>query len=180
MAWSARIVVLIVVIAAVALILVRGNDSPTTNPDPDSSVDEMLDQPLSEPHIDVSPGSETPFVSFGITEPDAEEVYEWPSNIENLIWEYFAHRQKSNIISINSVECTETTCTIEFVGTEINPQYTDEFSDLWNDMSNEHWNIWQGGIGTREIAPGARVFVISISNVPVDIDQLRREGNEPQ
>ena len=178
MAWSARIVVLIAVIAAAALILMRGNVSPTT--DPDSSVDEMLDQPLSEPHIDVSPGSETPYILFGSVKPNADEVYEWPSNIEDLIWEYFAHRQKSNIISINSVECTEIECTIEFVGTAVNPQYVDEFSELSSGMSREHWNVQQGSIGTREIAPGARVFVVRISNVPVDIDLLRREGNELQ
>ena len=103
---------------------------------------------------------------------DYGNAHSWPTNIEGLIWEYFAHRQKSNITSINSVQCTDTNCVVEFSGTDINPRYVDEFSELKNDMFSQHWNIQQGSIGTREIAPGVRVFVISISNVPVDMDQL--------
>jgi hypothetical protein len=111
---------------------------------------------------------------------DNSSTHSWPSNIEARIWEYFAHRQKTNIISINSVECTETNCVIEFSSTDTNPQYVDAFSDLTSGMYTQNWNVQSGSIGTREIAPGARVFVISISNVPVDMDRLGRGNGTAQ
>ena len=102
------------------------------------------------------------------------DIYSWPTNIEGRIWEYFAQRGKTNIISINSVECTDTDCEIEFYGTDINPQYVDDFSNLTSDMYRQNWNMTSSSIGTRETAPNVRVFVISISNIPVDMDELRR------
>lgn len=102
----------------------------------------------------------------------------WPPNIENRIWEYFAHRGKSNITSIISIECTRTDCEIVFTGTEVNPRFVDTFSDLHADMSSQPWNVRQSGIGTREIAPGVRAYVIGISNIPYD--ESRRRAAEPE
>jgi hypothetical protein len=102
----------------------------------------------------------------------------WPTNIENLIWEYFAHRGKSNITSIISVECTPTDCEIVFTGTEINPRVVDTFSDLHDDMYSQPWGVRQSGIGTVELAPGVRAYVIGISNIP--FDESLRAPAEPE
>ena len=107
--------------------------------------------------------------------PKNGDALSWPTNIEARIWEYFAHSGQSNIISINSVECTDTDCAIEFYGTDINPQYTDEFSHLTTGMYGQNWNMTSSRIFTRETAPNVRIFVINISNVPVDMDKLRRD-----
>lgn len=98
-----------------------------------------------------------------------EAAAAWPTNIENRIWEYFAHRGKSNITSIISVECNATDCEIVFTGTELNPRGVGTFSDLWSDMYAEPWNVRQGSISTREIAPGVRAYVIGISNIPFEV-----------
>lgn len=97
----------------------------------------------------------------------------WPANIESLIWEYFAHRGKSNITSIISVECTPTDCEIVFTGSEINPRVVDTFSNLLDDMYLQPWGVRQSGMGTVELAPGARAYVISISNIPFDPSERR-------
>jgi hypothetical protein len=49
-------------------------------------------------------------------------------------------------------------------------------------MYRQNWNITSSSIGTRETAPGVRVFVINISNIPVDMDQLQsdREAEQQQ
>ena len=98
----------------------------------------------------------------------------WPTNIEGSIWEYFAHSGRTDIISINSVECTDTDCEIEFYGSDINPQYVDDIDDLTSGMFGQNWGMASGSSFTRETAPNVRAFVIRISNVPVDMDELRR------
>lgn len=104
----------------------------------------------------------------------------WPAGIEDRIWQYFAHRGKSNIISINSVKCTDTECEIEFYSTDINPQYVDDFSDLTDGMYRENWNVTSSSTMLRETAPGVRALVVRLSNVPVDIDRLRSEEKTAQ
>ena len=98
----------------------------------------------------------------------------WPPDIEGRIWEFFAHHGKSNILNINAVECTETNCTIEITGAEVNPRYVGEFGELHDAMLAEDWNIQQSSVGTREIAPNVRVYSISLSNIPIDQEEFRR------
>ena len=98
----------------------------------------------------------------------------WPPDIEGRIWEFFAHQGKSNILNINSVECTETNCTIEITGAEVNSRYVGEFGELHDAMLMEDWNVQQSNMGTREIAPNVRVYSIRLSNVPIDQEEFRR------
>ena len=99
---------------------------------------------------------------------DGDTRYSWPPQIENQIWEFFANWRGAKIVSINSVECTQNTCTIEFAGVDPNPQVVDSISGLVDEMDGQGWGISSAATTTREIAPGARVFAISISNIPVD------------
>ena len=100
---------------------------------------------------------------------------EWPSNIENRIYEFFASQTDYVITSIMSIDCSNTECDISFTVPDIARRTVDEFSELKSAMRREGWGIMQGSIGTREVAPGVRVFYIDISNVPVDMDEMVRQ-----
>ncbi len=105
-----------------------------------------------------------------------ESSQSWPPDMENQIWEFFSHQPDPNITSIVSVQCTETKCEIVFTGTEVNPQYVDEYSVLNDALGRTFSMIQSGSLGRREIAPGARAFVITISNQ--EFDDPNRLTNE--
>jgi hypothetical protein len=51
-----------------------------------------------------------------------------------------------------------------------NPRYVDAYSDLFHKLLSEAWNdfrVRSGGLGTHEIAPGAREYVISFEYQPL-------------
>ena len=89
----------------------------------------------------------------------------WPDDIENLMWEYFAHQPGLELTSIVSVECSERTCEIMFTGTDVNPRYVDEFEELLFSLYSKPWNVYQGSIALQEISPGVKAFVVRVSNV---------------
>lgn len=90
----------------------------------------------------------------------------WPEGIENLILDYFSQLEGFKFVSINSVNCEPQTCEIVFSGTSPNPQFVDGYSDVMSGLYRQPINARQGSIGTREIAAGAREFVIAISSIP--------------
>jgi len=90
----------------------------------------------------------------------------WPEGIENLIFDYFSQLEDFKFVSINSVNCEPQTCEIVFSGTSANPIYVDDYSDVMSGLYRQPINAQQGSIGTREIAAGAREFVITISSIP--------------
>lgn len=100
----------------------------------------------------------------------------WPESIENQVWEYFAHQSGLKLTNLLSVECSETFCEIVFTGTEVNPKYVDEYSDLVSGMYQQPWNVRRASIGQREISPGAKAFIITISNQ--EYDQSKKQPTE--
>ncbi len=90
----------------------------------------------------------------------------WPDGVEGLIFDYFSQQEEFEFTSITSVQCEVQTCEIVFTGTNPNPLIVDDFSELVHGLYRPPLNARQGSIGTREIAAGAREYVIKISNVP--------------
>ena len=180
----------ILVAAAVTLFNAARNDVATTPGSSTESVNEILTPnhtaPIErqlEPNSPPAKPDNARTKEGGTRKLRIGNAESWPTNIEGRIWKYFAHRGKSNIVSINSVECTNTNCVIEIATTDVNPRHVGEVSQLTSDMFRQNWNMTSGSVRTREIAPGARVFVIDISNVPVDMEELRRDreaAQEPQ
>ncbi|MGI9287918.1 MAG: hypothetical protein ACR2P1_21210 [Pseudomonadales bacterium] len=98
----------------------------------------------------------------------------WPEGVEDLILDYFSQLEGFEFTSITSVQCQIQTCEIVFSGKNPNPTVVDEFSEVTRGLYQPPLNAQQGSIGTREIAPGAREFVINISNVPY----VKKTGSE--
>lgn len=90
----------------------------------------------------------------------------WPDAVENMIFDYLSQLEGFRFTTITSVECEAHTCEIVFSGLNPNPTIVDDYSGILNGLYRAPINAQQGSIGTREIAAGAREFVISISNVP--------------
>lgn len=99
-----------------------------------------------------------------------ESSYAQPTEIEHLILQTIAERRPS-VLSINSVKCGATTCEIAFTGTDINPRVIDAQENLSIMLlASERWRdfrILSGGMGTREISPGAREYVIGFTYQPL-------------
>jgi hypothetical protein len=70
---------------------------------------------------------------------------------------------------LSSIECGATSCEIALTGAEVNPRYVGAYSDLYHKLSSAGGNdflIRSSGLGTREIAPGAREYVITFDYRP--------------
>ena len=86
-----------------------------------------------------------------------------PKAMEIRILEAFSQQVDLTFTSIPSVACTETTCEVRF--TSVNAR-AGHFAGLVDQMSAGPWGVRQGMIGSTEIAPGARMFVLTLSNQP--------------
>ena len=96
--------------------------------------------------------------------------YAEPEEIERQLGQFLAQQTGLDIVSLSSIDCGATTCEIALTGTEVNPRYVDAYSDLNDKLTGTAWNdflIRTGGLGTREIAPGAREYVISFEYQPL-------------
>lgn len=96
--------------------------------------------------------------------------YAEPEEIERQLAQFFAAQSGLEIVSLSSIECDATTCEIALTGTEVNPRYVGAYSDLFHKISGAGRNeflIRSAGLGTREIAPGAREYVISFDYQPL-------------
>jgi hypothetical protein len=72
-------------------------------------------------------------------------------------------------VSLSSIACSATVCEIALTGTEVNPRYVGEYAELNHKLTGAAWNdflIRSGSLGTREIAPGAREYVITFDYQP--------------
>jgi hypothetical protein len=72
------------------------------------------------------------------------------------------------LTSLTSVECDTLRCRIVFTGVEPNPQYVDAYRDLSAALMNPPWNDYRptsGSMGTREVSPGAREYVLEFTYV---------------
>jgi hypothetical protein len=95
--------------------------------------------------------------------------YAEPEEIERQLERFLAEQSGLEIVSLSSIDCGATVCEIAITGTEVNPRYVGEYHDLHDRLTGAPWNdflIRSGSIGTREIAPGAREYVISFDYQP--------------
>lgn len=91
-----------------------------------------------------------------------------PAEIENALLQRIAGQSGLKLTSLNSVDCDMMRCTVAFSGLEANPQSIDEYSDLRSALINPPWKDYQptsSSIGTREVSPGAREYVIGFTYV---------------
>jgi hypothetical protein len=98
-----------------------------------------------------------------------EPPYARPPDIEQQILQFIAERQPT-VLSINSVTCTSTNCEIAFVGADPNPRFIDAHADFDRALHTERWKdfrILSGNLGTREMAPGAREYVVGFIYQPL-------------
>ena len=95
--------------------------------------------------------------------------YAEPEEIERQLAQFLAQQPALEIVSLSSIECGATACEIALTGTEVNPRYVGAYSDLYNNLSTAPWSdflVRSAALGTREIAPGAREYVISFDYRP--------------
>lgn len=94
--------------------------------------------------------------------------YAQPDDIERQIQQFFAEQGGLALVSISSIDCGATACEITLAGTEANPRFVDAFSGVFHRLlaRRDAFRVLSGGLGTREIAPGAREYVISFEYQP--------------
>jgi hypothetical protein len=91
-----------------------------------------------------------------------------PTEIEGAIFQRIAEQSGLKLTSLNSVDCDARTCRVVFSGIDENPQHVGEYSDLLGALTNPPWNDFQptsSSIGTREVSPGAREYVMGFTYV---------------
>ncbi|HEY3518514.1 MAG TPA: hypothetical protein VGL98_15805 [Gammaproteobacteria bacterium] len=96
--------------------------------------------------------------------------YAEPEEIERQLEQFFAAQRGLEVVSLSSIDCGATACEITLTGTEVNPRYVGAYSELHHKLLTGPWKdflILSGGISTREIAPGAREYVISFAYQPL-------------
>jgi hypothetical protein len=100
-------------------------------------------------------------------EPD----YTGPAEVENALLQLLARRSGFELVSINSVTCNATSCELAFSETDSNSLVVGKaateiqealFAQRWADV-----RVLSSGVGTREIAPGARETVFSFEYQPL-------------
>ena len=95
--------------------------------------------------------------------------YAEPEEIETQLGQFFATQSGLEVVSLSSIDCSATGCEIALAGTDVNPRYVDAYHDVYEKLISGPWSdflIRSGSIGTREIAPGAREYVISVEYQP--------------
>jgi hypothetical protein len=96
--------------------------------------------------------------------------YAEPDQIEAQLGQFFAQQTGLAVGSLSSIVCGATYCEIALTGTQTNPRYVDEYEGVYSKLVGTRRNdfrILSGGIGTREIAPGAREYVMGFEYQPL-------------
>jgi len=91
-----------------------------------------------------------------------------PAEIESAVYQRIAQQSGLELTSLTSVQCDTLRCRIVFSGVEANPQYVDEYRDLSTALMNPPWNDYRptsSSMGTREVSPGAREYVLDFTYV---------------
>jgi hypothetical protein len=166
---AAAIIILAVVLWSA---WIAENDTRTTADDFESSeVESTVDEPVDSPTESPAEQMVGPEIREKAQEADdAASLFGRvsPVEIEGAVHQRLAEQSRLKLISLNAVDCDLRTCTVVFSGLDANPQYTDEYSDLLSALTNPPWEEFQstsGSIGTREVSPGAREYVIGFTYV---------------
>ena len=91
-----------------------------------------------------------------------------PAEIERAVYQRISEQPGLRLTSLTSVECDTLKCRIVFSGVDANPQYVDNYNELLGAFGKPPWNefrLTSGSLGTREISPGAREFVMEFTYV---------------
>jgi hypothetical protein len=96
--------------------------------------------------------------------------YAEPEEIESQLGQFFAQQTGVAITSLSSIECGATYCEIALTGPDANPRYVDAQADVHDRLVRTAWKdfrILGSSLGTREIAPGAREYVLGFEYQPL-------------
>lgn len=96
--------------------------------------------------------------------------YAQPEEIERQLGQFFAEQTGLEVVSLSSIDCGATACEIALTGTEVNPRYVNAYAEVQSKLFETRWmdfRVLFGSLGTREIAPGAREYVISFEYQPL-------------
>lgn len=96
--------------------------------------------------------------------------YAEPEEIERQLGQFLAEQSGLQVVSLSSIDCGATACEIALTGRDVNPRYVDAYSSLNDKLYAEPWSDFRilfGSLGTREIAPSAREYVISFEYQPL-------------
>jgi hypothetical protein len=95
--------------------------------------------------------------------------YAEPEDVERLLEQFFAEQTGLTIVSLSSIACGATACEIALTGTDVNPRFVNAYEGVYNRLTGtrrDQFRILSSSLGTREIAPGAREYVISFEYQP--------------
>jgi hypothetical protein len=101
-----------------------------------------------------------------------------PAQIESTVYQRIAEQPGLELTSLRSVECDTLRCTIVFSGVDVNPRYVDKYHELDSALGRPPWHDYQptqSSLGTREVAPGVREYVLEFTYVA-----LVNASDEPQ
>jgi hypothetical protein len=96
--------------------------------------------------------------------------YAEPEDIERQLAQFIAEQPGLQIVSLSSIDCSATACEIALTGAQVNPRYVGAYSELNHKLFAAPWKDFRilfGGISTREIAPGAREYVLGFEYHPL-------------
>ena len=89
--------------------------------------------------------------------------YADPEEIERQLEQFLAEQPGLVVASLSSIHCSATACEIALTGTDPSPRYVGAYSGLSRKLLEGPWTDFRmlyGGISTREVAPGAREYVM--------------------
>lgn len=106
-----------------------------------------------------------------------------PADVEGAVHQRLAEQSGLKLVSLNAVDCDLRSCTVIFSGLDPNPSDTGDFSDLLTALTGPQWKDFRStssSIGTREVSPGAREYVLGFTYVALvkasdDPDTLARQ-----
>jgi hypothetical protein len=96
--------------------------------------------------------------------------YAEPDEIEVQLGQFLAQQTGLAVGSLSSIVCGATYCKIALTGMQTDPRYVDEYEGVYSRLSATPWNdfrVLSSSIGTQEIAPGAREYVIGFEYQPL-------------
>ena len=97
-------------------------------------------------------------------------LYAEPEEIESQLGQFFAQQTALAVTNLSSIECGATYCEIALTGTDANPRYVDAQAGVHDRLVRTAWKdfrILGSSLGTREIAPGAREYVLGFEYQPL-------------
>jgi hypothetical protein len=115
---------------------------------------------------DQSPALPPTASTRGLREP----THAQPKQIEPLVLQIIARQPGLGVVGF-SVSCDAAQCEIALAGREISPVRISEYGDLPTQLFKESrpdFRVLSSGMGTREIAPGAREYVITFEYQPYE------------